>query len=49
MISKPRLMKRLRPRATCHLDRNVEALKAAGMLRNAADVYGVIFAKREGL
>jgi hypothetical protein len=24
----------------------VEALKAAGMLRNAADVFGVIFAKR---
>jgi hypothetical protein len=24
----------------------VEALKAAGRLRNAADVYGLIFAKR---
>jgi hypothetical protein len=24
----------------------VEALKAAGMLRNAADVFGVVFAKR---
>ena len=24
----------------------VEALKAAGKLRNAADVYGLIFAKR---
>jgi hypothetical protein len=24
----------------------VEALKAAGMLRNAADVFGVIFEKR---
>jgi hypothetical protein len=24
----------------------IEALKAAGMLRNAADVFGVIFAKR---
>lgn len=24
----------------------IEALKAAGKLRNAADVYGIIFAKR---
>ena len=24
----------------------IEALKAAGMLRNAADVYGIIFARR---
>jgi hypothetical protein len=24
----------------------IDALKAAGMLRNAADVFGVIFAKR---
>jgi hypothetical protein len=24
----------------------IEALKAAGMLRNAADVFGLIFAKR---
>jgi hypothetical protein len=24
----------------------IEALKAAGMLRNAADVFGVVFAKR---